>query len=58
VRAFDPDLYRRRNVIERCVGWLRGCRSIVMKLAVTFATMVKLAFMRQYLRTIRSSERI
>ncbi|MBD2751026.1 transposase, partial [Microvirga sp. BT688] len=52
-RAFDPDLYRRRNVVERCVGWLKGCRSIATrheKLAVNFAAMVKLAFMRQYLR--------
>jgi transposase len=30
-RAFDPDLYRRRNVIERCVGWLKGCRSIATR---------------------------
>jgi transposase len=49
-QAFDLDLYRRRNVIERCVGWLKGCRSIATrheKLAVNFATMVKLAVMRQ-----------
>ncbi len=55
-RAFDPDLYRRRNAIERCVGWLKGCRSIATrheKLAVNFAVMVKLAFLRQYLRTLR-----
>ena len=54
-RAFDPDLYRRRNAIERCVGWLKGCRSIATrheKLAVNFAAMVKLAFLRQYLRTL------
>ncbi|KLK93345.1 hypothetical protein AA309_08310 [Microvirga vignae] len=50
-RAFDPDLYRRRNVVERCVGWLKGCRSIAArheKLAINFAAMIKLAFMRQY----------
>jgi hypothetical protein len=23
-RAFDPDLDRKRNVIERYVGWLKG----------------------------------
>ena len=60
VRAFDPDLYRRRNVIERCVGWLKGCRSIATrheKLALNFAAMVKLAFLRQYLRAIRPSDR-
>ncbi len=59
-RAFDPDLYRRRNAIERCVGWLKGCRSVATrheKLAVNFAAMVKLAFLRQYLRTLRPSDR-
>ena len=59
-RAFDPERYRRRNAIERCVGWLKGCRSIATrldKLAVNFAAMVKLAFLRQYLRTLRPSDR-
>jgi transposase len=54
--AFDPDRYRQRNAIERCVGWLKGCRSIATrheKLAVNFAAMLKLAFLRQYLRTLR-----
>jgi len=48
-------------VIERCVGWLKGCRSIATrheKLAVNIAAMVKLAIIRQYLRTIRPSDRI
>ena len=27
-RSFDPERYRRRNAIERCVGGLKGCRSI------------------------------
>jgi transposase len=52
-RAFDPDLYRRRNAIGRCVGWLKSCRSVATrheKLADNFATMVKLAFLRQGLR--------
>ena len=59
-RTFDPDLYRKRNAIERCVGWLKGCRSIGTrhdKLAINFAAMVKLAFLRQYLRTLRPSDR-
>jgi transposase len=58
-RALDPEIYRRRNVIERCMEWLNGCRSIATrheKLALTFATMVKLAFLRQYLRTLRPSD--
>lgn len=59
-RTFDPDLYRKRNAIERCVGWLKGCRSVATrheKLALNFAAMVKLAFLRQYLRTLRPSDR-
>ena len=59
-RLFDPDLYRRRNAIERCVGWRKGCRSIATrheKLAINFAAMVQLAFPRQYLRTLRPSDR-
>lgn len=59
-RAFDPDLYRRRNVIERCVGWLKGCRAIATrheKLAPNFAATVKLAFLRHYLRAISPSDR-
>ena len=60
-RAFDPDLYRRRNISERCVGWLKGYQSIATrheKLHVKFAAMVKLASLRKYLRTIRPSDRI
>ena len=58
-RTFDPELYRRRNVIERCVGWLKGCRSIATrheKLAINFAAMVKLALLKQYLRILRPSD--
>ncbi len=59
-RSFDPDLYRRRNAVERCVGWLKGCRSVATrheKLAVHFAAMIQLAFLRQYLRTLSPSDR-
>ena len=58
--SFDPDLYRKRNAIERCVGGLKGCRSIATrheKLAVNFAAMLKLAFLKQYLRTLRPPDR-
>jgi transposase len=58
--TFDPGLYRKRNAIERCVGWLKGYRSIATrheKLALNFAAMVKLAFLRQYLRTLRPLDR-
>jgi transposase len=55
-RKFDLERYRRRSAIERCVGLLKGCRSIATrheKLAVTLAAMVQLAFLLQYLRTLR-----
>ncbi len=56
----DPDTYRRRNAVGRAVGWLKGCRSIATrhdKLAVSFLAMLKLAFLRQYLRVLRPSDR-
>lgn len=52
---FDKDLYKRRNVVERCVGWLKECRRIATrfeKLAVNFLAMLKLAMMERYFRVI------
>lgn len=58
--AFDPAAYRKRNAAERCVGWLKGCRSVGTrfdKLAVNFLAMVKLACVRLILRRLRPSDR-
>jgi transposase len=58
--AFDPTLYRGRNAAERCVGWLKGCRSVgtrFEKLAVNFLVMVELACARLLLRRLRPSDR-
>jgi transposase len=55
----DPDTYRRRNAVERAVGWLKGCRSIATrhdKLATSFLAMLKLAFLRQYMHVLRPSD--
>lgn len=52
---FDTRTYRRRNVVERCVGWLKECRRIATrfeKLAVNFLAMLKLGFIRRYLRLL------
>jgi transposase len=52
---FDADLYKQRNVVERCVGWLKECRRIATrfeKLAVNFLAMLKLAMMERYFRVI------
>lgn len=51
--AFDRDSYRKRNIIERLVGWLKESRRIFSrfeKTAKNFAGMIKLAFIRRYLR--------
>ncbi len=53
--SFDKETYRRRNVIERCVGWLKECRRIgtrFEKLAVNFLAMLKLAMIGRYLRRL------
>lgn len=56
----DLDTYKKRNAVERAVGWLKGCRFIAMrheKLATNFIAMIKLAFIRQYLHLLRPSDR-
>jgi transposase len=52
---FDKEAYRRRNVIERCIGWLKHCRRVLTrfeKLAVNFLAMLKLAMIRQCFRVL------
>lgn len=46
---FDAKAYRQRNVVERCVGWLKGYRRLgtrFEKLAVNFVAMLKLGIIR------------
>jgi transposase len=50
--SFDRDAYRRRNVIERTIGWLKEFRRIATryeKLAVHYLGMVSLGMILQYL---------
>ncbi len=50
---FDKKAYRERNMIERCVGWLKECRRLATrfeKTAVNFLGMVKLAMIGRCLR--------
>jgi transposase len=57
---FDKQSYRRRSVIENCVGWLKECRRIVTrfeKLAVRYLGMLKLAMIERYLRLLEFSDR-
>jgi transposase len=56
----DRQLYRGRNIIERCVGWLKENRRLgtrYEKLAVNFDAMVTLGMIRLCLRRIDSSNR-
>lgn len=50
--VFDAQAYRRRNIVERLIGWLKESRRICSrfeKTAKNFGGMLKLAFIRQYL---------
>lgn len=49
--AFDPVAYRRRNVVERAVGWLKNLRRVASraeKLATHFAAVVTIALIGRY----------
>ncbi len=50
--------YRGRNVIERCIGWLKWCRRIATryeKLAESYLAMVKLAMIQRCNRLLEPS---
>ena len=50
----ERESYKRRNVVERCVGWLKHARRIATryeKTAVNFLAMLKLAMIQRYFRT-------
>jgi len=56
-RAFDRAKYRRRNVVERCVSWLKECRRVATrfeKLAVNYLAMIDLAIIQRLLRAVVS----
>lgn len=49
---FDAEKYRRRNIVERCVGWLKECRRVMTrfeKYAIHYAAMVTLAIIQRCL---------
>lgn len=57
---FDRETYRRRGVIECCIGWLKECRALATrfdKLAVNFLGTVRLAIILRYLRLLDSPDR-
>ena len=53
--GFDKEAYRRRNVVERCIGWLKESRRLATrfeKLAENFLAMVKLAMLERLLKSL------
>lgn len=56
--SFDKAVYRGRNVIERCVSWLKEARRVATryeKLARNFLAMLKLAIVDRLLRALGRS---
>lgn len=51
--AFDKEAYRKRNIIERLIGWLKECRRVFArfeKTARNFGGMIRMAFIQRYLK--------
>lgn len=56
--AFDRNVYRERNVVERAVGWLKESRRIGTrseKLAMRFLAMLKLAVLQLLFRRLEET---
>lgn len=50
---FDAEMYRKRNIIERLIGWIKENRRIFSrfeKTAKNFGGMIKMAFIKCYLK--------
>jgi transposase len=51
-RGFNKEEYKKRNVVERCLLWLKECRRVATryeKLAATYSAMVNMATIRRRL---------
>ncbi len=54
---FDKATYKKRAAVEQSIGWIKECRRIATryeKLALSFLAMIKLAFIRYYLKNYSS----
>jgi transposase len=52
---FDKASYRKRNIVERLIGWLKECRAVFARFeetAINCAGMVKMAMIGRYLRLL------
>jgi transposase len=57
--GLDKEKYRQRNVVERCIGWLKESRALATrfdKLAVNYLATVKLAILQRYLRKLAPND--
>ena len=57
---FDRAAYRRRSLVECCIGWLKECRALATrfeKLAINYMGTVRLAIIARYLRILDSADR-
>ena len=55
---FDEAAYRRRSVVEQCVGWLKECRGVATrfdKLAVNYLATVQWAIVQRYTRLLTAT---
>lgn len=53
--AFDRESYRRRNIVERAIGWLKECRRVFSrfeKTAINYCGMIKMAMIERFLKTM------
>ena len=51
--TFDKEAYRGRNVVERCIGWLKECRRVFSrfdKLAISYLAFLKVAILQRLLK--------
>ena len=58
--GLDRRTFRRRSVVERCVGWIKECRRVGTrsdKLAGSFLSFVILTIIQRYLRILDPSDR-
>lgn len=56
----DKKKYRGRNVVKRCIGWLKEYRRLATrykKLATHYLAIVKLAMIQRCLRVLEPSDR-
>ena len=52
---FDRKIYRKRNIVERLIGWIKEFRRVFSryeKSAKNFGGMIRIAFIQRYMRVL------